>query len=62
VLAESASGTRDLFDLCQINWSGEKILSVLDRRVFIDAHTKKPTSQIQAEAISNAALILQSGL
>jgi hypothetical protein len=62
VLAESASGTRDLFDVCKVNWSGNKILSVKDARVFVDSFTKSPTSQVLAEGISNAALILQAGL
>jgi hypothetical protein len=59
IVAESASGTQDLFDVCSINWTGARIKSVLDKRRFVDAFTNKPVASIVAEALSNTAAILQ---
>lgn len=59
LVAESASGTRDLFDACLVDWTGKSIKSIKDKRRFVDASTNRPVSDVMAEALSNTAAILQ---
>ena len=59
IVSESSSGTRDLFDVCDMSWSGSRLLWVHDRRNFVDATTNRPTSNVSAEALSNVAALLQ---
>ena len=59
LIGESASGTRDLFDLCDLSWNGAGVGWIRDRRYFVDAYTNKPTSDTTAEALSTVAALLQ---
>jgi hypothetical protein len=59
IVAESASGTRDLFDIVELDWTGSRIQNIKDRRKFIDAYTNTSTSTLGAEALSNVAALLQ---
>lgn len=59
LVAESASGTKDLFDVCSVNWTGARIKTLKDARRFVDAVTNKPSADILSEALSSTAAILQ---
>lgn len=59
LIAESASGTRDLFETCDLSWTGSRIRTIKDKRVFVDAVSNRPTSTVSAEALSNIAALLQ---
>lgn len=59
LVAESASGTKDLFDVCSVNWTGTRIKTIKDMRRFVDATTNKPVADVMSEALSSTAAILQ---
>lgn len=59
LLAESVSGTKDLFELCDIKWNGDGIEHIRDRRRFVDAQSQKPPSTTVSEALSSVAMLMQ---
>jgi hypothetical protein len=59
VIAETASGTQNLFNLCDVNWNGDGVQWIRDQRNFVDATTNQPTSSVTAEALSSVAALMQ---
>jgi hypothetical protein len=59
VIAETASGTQNLFNLCDVNWNGDGVQWIRDQRNFVDATTNTPTASTTAEALSSVAALMQ---